>query len=82
MKDGFTAKVCEQFQWLNKEELDQAMDIVMRANFAGDPVTKEETNAAEGTLSLHLPYGFEGHEPQKEVSFPLYSKHNALKLTL
>ena len=43
MKDGFTAKVCEQFQWLNKEELDQAMDIVMRANFAGDPVTKEET---------------------------------------
>ena len=48
MKDGFTAKVCEQFQWLNKEELDQAMDIVMRANFAGDPVTKEETMQLRG----------------------------------
>ena len=38
-------------------------------------------HAAEGTLSLHLPYGFEGHEPQKEVSFPLYQSI-CLKLTL
>ena len=80
MKDGFTAKVCEQFQWLNKEELDQAMDIVMRANFAGDPVTKEETMQLRGLIVTPAVW-FEGHEPQKEVSFPLYQSI-CLKLTL
>ena len=69
MKDGFTAKVCEQFQWLNKEELDQAMDIVMRANFAGDPVTKEETMQLRGLYRYTCRMVLKGMSRKKKFLF-------------
>lgn len=69
MKDGFTAKVCEQFQWLNKEELDQAMDIVMRANFAGDPVTKEETMQLKGLYRYTCRMALKGMSRKKKFLF-------------
>ena len=42
MAGDFTEKVTEQFLWIDKEELDYVMDIVMRANFSDERITKEE----------------------------------------
>ena len=42
MAGDFTAKVTEQFLWIDKEEMDLVMDIVMRANFSGEAIGKEE----------------------------------------
>lgn len=42
MEEGFTAKVTEQFLWIDKAELDRIMDIVIRANFSGDAISREE----------------------------------------
>lgn len=69
MEGGFTAKVCEQFQWLNKEELDQAMDIVMRANFAGEPVTKEETMQLRGLYRYTCRMVLKGMSRKKKFLF-------------
>lgn len=69
MEDGFTAKVCEQFQWLNREELDQAMDIVMRANFAGEPVTKEETMQLRGLYRYACRMVLKGMSRKKKFLF-------------
>lgn len=69
MGEDFTAKVSEQFQWLNKEELDQAMDIVMRANFAGEPVTKEETLQLRGLYRYTCRMVLKGMSRKKKFLF-------------
>lgn len=48
MKEDFTNRVTEQFVWIEKTELDLVMDIVMRANYAGNEITKEETSKVRG----------------------------------
>ena len=66
---GITALIAEKTIVQNKEELDQAMDIVMRANFAGDPVTKEETMQLRGLYRYTCRMVLKGMSRKKKFLF-------------
>ena len=69
MGDDFTQKVCEQFLWLNKEELDTVMDIVMRANFSETAPAKEETLQVRGLYRYVCRMAMKGMSRQKKFVF-------------
>ena len=69
MEADFTRKVCEQFLWLNKEELDTVMDIVMRANFSETEPAKEETLQVRGLYRYVCRMAMKGMSKQKKFVF-------------
>lgn len=69
MEADFTRKVCEQFLWLNKEELDTVMDIVMRANFSETEPAKEETLQVRGLYRYVCRMAMKGMSRQKKFVF-------------
>lgn len=69
MRADFSEKICEQFLWMNKEELDTVMDIVMRANFSENGPTKEETLQVRGLYRYVCRMVMKGMNSQKKFLF-------------
>ena len=69
MGDDFTEKVCEQFLWMNREELEHVMDIVMRANFSDTEPQKEETMQVRGLYRYVCRMVMKGMSGQKRFLF-------------
>lgn len=69
MNQDFTQKVTEQFVWIDKEELDKVMDIVMRANFSGDIIRKEEILQVRGMYRHICRTLLKGMTAQKKLYF-------------